>query len=94
MSATARMQNASGRLGDLQQRGAHGGAALRVPIFAERDVVCARREARAFAIQLGFCTSEVTAIVAVISELTRTVAAETSEGALVLRRALREPAAT
>jgi serine/threonine-protein kinase RsbT len=91
MSAVARMASTVWRKAQTPaKKSAGAGAPLRVAISNDRDALAARREARAFATQLGFCCSEVTAIVAVVSELTRTVSAETSEGALLLRCAERQ----
>src|ERR1700730_8807510 len=58
---------------------------LVVPIRAEIDVIIARHRARELASELGFSSSELTAIATAISEVARNIVIYSGTGEIVLR---------
>jgi serine/threonine-protein kinase RsbT len=58
---------------------------LRVAIKSDQDIVMARQNGRAMAIELGFSSGEATLIATTISELARNIISYAGEGQIVLK---------
>ncbi len=58
---------------------------LRVAIKADQDIVLARQNGRAMAIELGFSSGDATLIAAAISELARNIVAYAGQGEILLQ---------
>ena len=61
-------------------------AETHIRIASDRDVVSARQQARAVALESGFSTSEATLIATAISELARNIVSYATQGSVTLRR--------
>jgi serine/threonine-protein kinase RsbT len=61
-------------------------ADTQIPINGSRDVVAARQEGRAVALQAGFSLSEATLIATTISELARNIVSYAACGCITLKR--------
>jgi serine/threonine-protein kinase RsbT len=57
----------------------------RVPIQVDIDIVTARQQGRALALQIGFVGSELTVIATAISELGRNILSYAGKGVIILR---------
>ncbi len=55
-----------------------------VPINSESDIVSARQQGRALAVQLGFATGDLTLIATAISEIARNIVIYAKRGEIVL----------
>lgn len=60
-------------------------AETQIPIASEKDVVTARHQGRAVALQTGFSASEATLIATAISELARNIICYADQGSVTLR---------
>lgn len=58
--------------------------AIRLPVGSDADIVTARQEGRALAIQLGFSGSDLTVIATAISELARNIVVFAKRGEIAL----------
>lgn len=58
---------------------------VQIAISSDREVVLARQEGRALALQLGFSSSEATLIATVISELSRNIVSYAGTGTVTLK---------
>jgi serine/threonine-protein kinase RsbT len=58
---------------------------IRVSITADQDVVAARQQGRAMALELGFSASDSTLLATAISELARNIVSYAGHGEIVLR---------
>jgi serine/threonine-protein kinase RsbT len=59
-------------------------AELRLPVASERDLVTARAEGRALALELGFSPTDATLIATAISEIGRNILVHVGEGEMQL----------
>ena len=59
---------------------------IRVAINSDQDIVTARQEGRALAIELGFSTGDATLIATAISELARNIVSYARRGEITLNR--------
>jgi serine/threonine-protein kinase RsbT len=57
-----------------------------VPVESDADIVKARQQGRAIAIELGLSTTDATLVATAISELARNIVLYAKRGAIVLRR--------
>jgi serine/threonine-protein kinase RsbT len=57
-----------------------------IPVTSDKDVVAARQQGRALAVELGFTSSDATLIATAISELSRNIVTYAGTGVVVLRR--------
>ena len=60
-------------------------ADTQIPIASDRDVVTARQQGRAVALQTGFSMSEATLIATAISELARNIVSYANRGSVTLQ---------
>jgi serine/threonine-protein kinase RsbT len=59
---------------------------VQIAISSDKEVVLARQEGRALALQLGFSSSEATLIATAISELSRNIVSYAGSGTVTLKR--------
>ncbi len=62
-----------------------GDEGVRIPIGADGDLVAARAEGRALALQLGFSRTDATLIATAISEIARNIVVHVGDGEIELR---------
>ena len=60
-------------------------ADTQIPITSDKDVVTARQQGRAVALQTGFSMSEATLIATAISELARNIVSYANQGSVTLK---------
>jgi serine/threonine-protein kinase RsbT len=60
-------------------------ADTQIPITSDKDVVTARQQGRAMALQTGFSASEATLIATAISELARNIVSYAHQGSVTLK---------
>jgi serine/threonine-protein kinase RsbT len=58
----------------------------RVPINADRDIVTARQQGRAVALDLGFSDTDSTVIAMAISEIARNIVEYAKDGEIIIRK--------
>jgi serine/threonine-protein kinase RsbT len=58
---------------------------IRVGIHSDQDIVTARQQGRALAIELGFSTGDATLIATAISELARNIVSYARKGEIILK---------